>query len=32
MPDATPQEAAAAVAELEAEYDAREYSDALNRP
>jgi amidophosphoribosyltransferase len=32
MPDATPDEATAAVAELEAEYDTREYSDALHRP
>jgi amidophosphoribosyltransferase len=32
MPDATPEEATAAIAELEAEYDTREYSDALHRP
>jgi amidophosphoribosyltransferase len=32
MPEATPEEATAAIAELEAEYDTREYSDALHRP
>jgi amidophosphoribosyltransferase len=32
MPDATPEEATAAIAELEAEYETREYSDALHRP